>query len=146
MKNTDPSKFRHIRGHEVPVPHINSSEAPDNAEMTAQTVDFINASNERRKAQGKPPVNGPFCLMCCGCFHLLRKDGSLAFFNPTRGDDQARVFSTLENLNAIARELGWIATDEGNHRCPACRRSAPPEEGRQGCAIPAEMVIVEVKL
>ena len=114
-KNTHPA----FRGDEVP--HVNApAPLPDDPKMTTETIDFLNASNAKRKASGKPPLQGPFCLMCCGCFHLLRNDGSLAFFNPTRGDSEARVFRSLENLHEVARALGWMATDEGNHRCPAC--------------------------
>ncbi len=139
-KNTHPA----FRGDEVP--HVNAPEPlPDDPKMTAETIDHLNASNAKRKATGKPPLQGPYCLMCCGCFHLLRNDGSLAFFNPTRGDSEARVFRSLENLNVIARGLGWMATDEGNHRCPKCylalRAPGKTMDGeREGCAIPAALL------
>lgn len=127
------------------IPHVGEPVAPDSVEMTAETIDFINAVNAKRKAAGREH-KGTVCLVCCGCFEVLCDDGTLAFFNPTRGVANARVFTNSLESDIVARKLGWMATEEGNHRCPACYakylklHEAEMENERVGCHIPACMV------
>jgi hypothetical protein len=75
-------------------------------------------------------------VMCCGCGHLLNKDGSvgpqIAFDGVLSYDAVLKLsdaektaiasFDTRFECDAVATKAGWATYDrEGpNHRCPKC--------------------------
>lgn len=65
------------------------------------------------------------------------------------GQPNAACFASEKELNDFARAKGWMATDDGNHRCPDCYREWREREivkgaeskERVGCVIPANMIL-----
>lgn len=125
---------------------IGGPEQPDDRETTAAVVDVLNATSAKHRAAGIPHV-GTVCLACCACFRVLQNNGSLKFWNPTVSQPEAAVFASAKEADKQARKLGWMATDEGNHRCPECyekfKKLTTFDSERHGCYIPASAVDIQ---
>ena len=85
------------------------------------------------------------CVMCCGCFRLLKADGTLTdavgssgllYTTGPNALAEAAGFSDAAAADAAASGHGWQVKDESgpNHRCPNCRvaeQNDPPSKPKR---------------